>query len=200
MAAFDLATRRLELTSDGLARECLSDEIGILLSRVHPGESDTGVVLRGVFTTDDAWRSTGDLFLRDVQGDHWLAGPVSELVDTGNGPVLPAGARFCLGSIPAVDLLVAYGVQDGGEDVVVGAVTLRPGTELSAAELDAAMERLPRRQRPRYVQVVESIPLTTWHRPVWRDLQRRGVPTPGAAVQVWQLDPDTGRYHPVAVG
>jgi putative long chain acyl-CoA synthase len=195
VAAFDLATRKLALTSDSLAREALADEIGLLLSRVQSNDVGTGTVMRGVFSTDDAWRSTDDLFLRDDQGDHWLAGSVSEIVDTAHGPVLPSGTRFCLGAIPAVDLLVAYGVTDGAEKVLVGAVTVRKGMTLTTADLDSAMDRLPARHRPRYVQVVPSIALTTWHRPVWRDLQKRGVPTPTRTRTVWQLDGSSGHYE-----
>lgn len=197
VTAFDLATRRLRLTSDGLARECLADEVGLMLSRLQPADSGGGEVLRSVFMTDDAWRSTGDLFLRDNQGDHWLVGPVSDIVETARGPLLPAGTRFCLGSIPAVDLFVAYGVKQNGANVLVGAVTLLPGTELTTADVDAALDRLPRTHRPHYVQVVPSIPLTTWARPRWRALQRRGVPKPGRGRQVWHLVEATGRYEPV---
>jgi putative long chain acyl-CoA synthase len=200
VAAFNLATRQLELTSDGLARECLADEVGLMISRVQPNDNGAGAIMRSVFANDDAWRSTNDLFLRDDQGDHWLAGSVSEIVDTANGPVLPAGTRFCLGSIPAVDLLVAYGVKDGDERVLVGAVTLRADTELTTSELDSAMDRLPRTHRPRYVQVVSSIPLTTWHRPIWRNLQKRGVPKPGRGRRVWRIDDTTGHYTEVAAG
>ncbi|MGH8860809.1 MAG: acyl-CoA synthetase, partial [Jatrophihabitantaceae bacterium] len=145
----------------------------------------------------DAWRSTGDLFLRDDQGDLWLAGSIAEIVDTARGPVLPAGTRFCLGTIPAVDLIVAYGVRDGDEQVLVGAVTLRPDTTLTAADLDAAFERLPRGARPRYVQRVPSIALTTWHRPIWRGLQKRGVPKPARTRTVWMRDGETGHYGEV---
>jgi putative long chain acyl-CoA synthase len=161
---------------------------------VHPGDAASGSVRRGVFASGDAWRSTEDLFLRDEQGDHWLVGGVAEIVDTENGPVLPAGTRFCLGTINAVDLIVAYGIDDGDSQAVVGAVTLRPDMTLTTADLDAAMERLPRRQRPRYVQVVASMPLTTWHRPKWRDLQKRGVPKPTRTRTVWKLDDETGHY------
>ena len=194
VAAYGLTDRKLRLTSDGLARECLTDEIGLLLTRVHQGDEGSGSVLRDVFASGDAWRSTEDLFLRDEQGDLWLVGSVAEIVDTENGPVLPSGTRFCLGTISAVDLIVAYGVKDGGGQTLVGAVTLHADSELTAADLDSAMDRLPRRQRPRYVQAVASIPLTTWHRPVWRDLQKRGVPKPTRTRKVWGLDDSTGHY------
>ncbi len=194
VAAFGLSDRKLKLASDGLARECLTDEIGLLLSRVHPADVGSGTVLRDVFASGDTWRSTEDLFLRDEQGDLWLVGSVAEIVETENGPVLPSGTRFCLGTISAVDLIVAYGVPDGDAQVLVGAVTLHADSELTAADLDSAMDRLPRRQRPRYVQAVASIPLTTWHRPVWRDLQKRGVPKPTRTRKVWRLDDSTGHY------
>ena len=56
------------------------------------------------------------------------------------------------------------------------------------------MSRLPKRQRPRYVQVVRTIPLTTWHRPMWRELAK-GVPTPTRTRTVFALDTDTGHYR-----
>lgn len=203
VAAYDLAERRLLLDSEGLARECLPDEIGLLLARVDPADSTAALPLRSVFAPGDAWRSTGDLFLRDEAGDHWLAGAVNDIVDTVRGPVLPAGARFCLGTIPCVDLVVAYGVPDGsdgsdgsgGSDVLVATVTLRPGTALTAEELDQALDRLPARTRPQYVQVVPSIPVTTWHRPMWRPLQKAGVPKPGRGRTVWALGEGGARYQ-----
>ena len=57
------------------------------------------------------------------------------------------------------------------------------------------MGRLPKRQRPRYVQVVKTMPLTTWHRPIWRDLAKRGVPTPTRARTVFALDEQSGHYR-----
>ncbi|MGI8761605.1 MAG: AMP-binding protein [Jatrophihabitantaceae bacterium] len=193
VAAFDLITRKLVLAENGLGRECAVDEVGLLLARVDPSQPMPGVLLRGVFAPGDIWRSTGDLFLRDEQGDLWLAGAVAELVRTADGVALPSGARFCLGTIPSVDVLVAYGVPDGDAEVLVGAVSLRAGAELSAAELDRAFERLPAAQRPDFVQVVGAIPVTTWHRPLWRPLQAEGIPEPGPDRQVWRLD--SGRSH-----
>ncbi|HLY33575.1 MAG TPA: AMP-binding protein, partial [Jatrophihabitantaceae bacterium] len=193
VAKFDRRTRALMLGDSGLAGEADVDEVGLLLARVDPSDSTTGLPMRGVFEPGDAWRSTGDLFLRDEHGDLWLVDPVSAIVDTARGPVLPAGARASLGSIPAVDLQVSYGVRDGAHDVLVSSVTVSPGLELTASELDRAFDRLPPKHRPVYIQVVPSIPVTTWHRPVWASLQRAGIPKPGRGRQVWQLD-DSGHY------
>jgi putative long chain acyl-CoA synthase len=195
VAAFDLANRVLELSESGVGRECEVDEVGLLLARVNPALPMGSAVLRGVFEPGDAWRSTGDLFLRDEQGDLWLAGPITDIVDTAARPVLPAAARFCLGTIPAVDLIVAYGVPKDDAQVLVAAVSLRPDTELTAADLDNAFDRLPRTGRPAYVQVVPSIPVTTWHRPQWRPLQAKGIPKPGRGRQVWRLGDDRAHYE-----
>ncbi|HEV7204067.1 MAG TPA: AMP-binding protein [Jatrophihabitans sp.] len=197
VAAYDMTHRRLELDAAGLGRECRVDEVGLLLARVNPADSMAGVPLRGVFESGDAWRSTGDLFLRDEHNDLWLAGPVAEIVDTEDGPVIPSATRFALGMIPAVDLIVAYGVTDGDADVLVAAVTLRDKGELDTADLEKALDKLPAPQRPRYVQTVPSIPVTTWHRPLWRPLQARGVPTPARGRRVWRLADDGAHYEPV---
>ncbi|WP_460606813.1 AMP-binding protein [Jatrophihabitans fulvus] len=194
VAACDLTTGRLRLDDRGLARECAVDEVGLLLARVEPGDSATTTPMRGVFEVGDAWRSTGDLFLRDEHGLLWLAGPVAEVVRSADGPVIPSGARFALGSLPSVDLVVAYGVTDGDADVLVAAATLR-GTAFTAADLDRVMGKLPALQRPVYVMVVDDIPLTTWHRPQWRDLQAEGVPAPGEGRRVWRLGPDRAHYR-----
>jgi putative long chain acyl-CoA synthase len=196
VARGDLLTGRLELDAEGRAGECGTDEIGLLLARV-PADDPHDDVLRGVFESGDAWRSTGDLFLRDEHGDLWLAGSVAEVVPTADGPALPSGTRFALGSLPCVDLVVAYGVRDGdatGDQVLVGAFTLRRDTEVETADIEKAMSKLPARQRPRYVQQVPSIPLTTWHRPQWRGLQAKGVPRPARNRRVWRLGDDRAHY------
>ena len=193
VAGFDRRNRSLSLGPNGLGRECEPDEVGLLLVRAHPADSMLGVPLRGVFEQGDAWRSTGDLFLRDEHGELWLVDPVTAIVDTATGPVLPAGARMVLNSIPAVDLHVSYGVADGRAEVLVSAATLCAGADLDAGDLNRAFDRLPASHRPAYVQVVKSIPVTTWNRPVWQPLQKAGVPKAGRGKRVWRLDPD-GRY------
>ena len=196
VAAVDLMTGKLALNEAGLGRECRVDEVGLLLARVNPSDSMAGAPpLRGVFEGGDAWRSTEDLFLRDEHGDLWLAGPLAEVVRTPDGPVIPSGTRFAISTIPSVDLVVAYGVTDGDEDVLVAALTLRAGTDIDTSDIDKALERLPTLQRPRYVQVVPSIPVTTWHRPQWRPLQAKGVPTPNRTRRVWRLDQNRAHYE-----
>jgi putative long chain acyl-CoA synthase len=91
--------------------------------------------------------------------------------------------------------MVAYGLHTRGGTVLAAAVTLCEGAELTAADLDLAMDRLPASHRPAYVQVVKSIPVTTWHRPMWRPLQRGGVPRPSRNRQVFRLSEDRTHYQ-----
>jgi putative long chain acyl-CoA synthase len=210
VAGCDLRTGALEVGADGLARECGVDEVGLLLARVDPWTPGADPGLRSVFAPGDGWRSTGDLFLRDDQGDLWLAGSLSEVVRTAQGPALPSGTRFALGALPGADLVVAYGVPAGeaatdatdngapGDELLVGAFTVRADTTVTTAELEAALGKLPTGQRPDYVQQVATIPLTTWHRPQWRTLQAKGVPEPGRGRVVWRLGPDRSHYEQLA--
>jgi putative long chain acyl-CoA synthase len=167
----------------------------MLLARVKPNDPTVEGPRRGVFEPNDAWQETGDLFLRDEQGEFWLAGTAAEVVATPDGPALPAGPRFALGTLPCVDLVVAYGVRDKDADVLVAAVSLRAGTDLGTADIERALDKLPAEQRPRYVQVVPSIPVTTWHRPQWRPLQAKGVPKPNRQRRVWRRAEDGKHYE-----
>ena len=94
-----------------------------------------------------------------------------------------------------MDLAIAYRVHDGDDDVVVGAFCLLPDTEMQTSELDSAFEMLTPKLRPRYLLMVPEIPLTTWHRPVWRTLQQAGVPVPGPDQRVWRLSDDHVHYE-----
>jgi putative long chain acyl-CoA synthase len=198
IASFDQQTRRLDVGPDGLARDCATGEVGLLLERVGSAEAGVVPLLRGVFESGDAWQSTGDLFRRDDQGQLWLFDSVAALVDTEHGVVAPGVARRQIEAIPGVDLSVAYGVPDGKAEVLVVAVTLRSGAELTAEDLARVCGPLPASNRPAYVQVVPSIPLTTWSRPIWRELREAGVPKPAKSRVVWQLDADRTGFKKVA--
>jgi putative long chain acyl-CoA synthase len=179
IAALDLDAGKLLTTDDGFARECATNEIGVLVSEVEPDVNPTAETpLRGVFRADDAWVATGDLFRRDADGDYWLLDSITTLIRTKDGPFAPTPVRDALWSIPAVDLAVCFGIPDpdGAEALVVGAVTLRRGQKLTLADLDDALSALPEKARPHYVRVVNEIPVTTWYRPITTDLRALGVP------------------------
>jgi putative long chain acyl-CoA synthase len=201
IAAYDLDAGQLMLGRDGFVRECGTDEVGMLLARAHDGTGTATTALRGVFSREDAWLATGDLFRCDADGDYWRLDNVRELIHTGAGPVFTAPIRDALGTLPEIDLAVAYGVRagDGEHDLALAAVTVRDGYELDTESLSATLRALPEDQRPALVHVIDSIPVTTWFRPMTAPLRDAGVPEPGPGIQAWYLDRGGKSYRPLSV-
>ncbi len=200
IAEYDLRAGGLVVGKGGFAKQCGTDEVGMLLARVGLGEPLSVVALRGVFAAEDAWVVTGDLFRRDGDGDYWRVDGVGEVIRTAEGAVFTTAIRDALGELEAVDLAVAYGVRPGGEhQVAVAALTLRAGHELSPRELSQALTNLPARQRPLIVRTVERIPVTTWFRPLTGPLREEGIPDPRDGGQVWYLDASGERYRPLTL-
>jgi len=202
VAAYDPSEGRLLEGPDGLARVCDADEVGMLLSRVEAGVPTTGSPLRGVFQRGDAWLATGDLFRRDADGDHWLVDHVPALIKTVRGLVAATPIQDALYDIPAVDLAIAYGVRprEDGPKLAIAAVTVRPGFELTVADIEDALGALSVDQRPAIVHVVDQIPVTTWYRPTAGPLKAAGVPLPtpsGKPKRVWAREVGRAGYKPL---
>lgn len=199
IAAFDIESGQLEIGEDGLARQCGTDEIGMLLARVRASEPLSAVPLRGVFSADDAWLATGDLFRRDADGDYWRLDSVADVIHTARGPVLPGPIRDALGDLPAVDLAVAYGArpEGAGHEIALAAVTLREGHELGGGDITAALHALAPAQWPSIVRVVDELPVTTWFRPLTGPLRAEGIPAADGPGRAWRLDAARGEYRPV---
>ncbi len=195
LARYDLERGSLVLRRDGFAEQCATDEVGLLLARLEPGEPITSTPLRGLFSRDDAWLATGDLFRRDGDGDYWRVDSVADVIFTAAGPVFTTPIRDALGDLPAVDLAVAYGVPAGEHELVVAAVTLRSQSELLAREIGHALGGLEPAARPALVHVVDAIPVTTWFRPLTAPLREAGIPAPGDGVQAWYRDASGDSYR-----
>jgi putative long chain acyl-CoA synthase len=196
IAGYDPETDRLLTRPDGFARVCARGETGMLLAEVRADAITTaGSPLRSVFERDDAWLATGDLFMCDDDGDHWLVDHVQNLIRTAGGSVPGLPIAVALGELEAVDLAVAYGVpaaQDGPE-LAIAAITLRSGRRVDAADLAEALAGLAPAHRPRLVHVVEEIPRTTWYRPRSQTLRLAGIPEPGPLA--WYLDASGRTYR-----
>ena len=192
IAAWDPESGRLALGPDGLAHECATDEVGMLLARADA--TTTAAPLRGLFEPNDAWLETSDLFRRDADGDFWLVDHVHALVRTAEGVIATRPICDALAEIRAIDLAVAYGVPAGDHEIVVTAISVRGSRELNATEISAALAPLEPDGRPAVVRVVDEIPVTTWYRPLTGPLAAEGVPKPGGANPVWVLDRESGAY------
>jgi putative long chain acyl-CoA synthase len=166
LARWDVRAGALAVGEDGFAIRCADGEPGMLLSRAGSATVDISAALRNVFAKGDAWIVAGSLFRRDGAGDFWLLGPVSECVATEAGVATPEPVTAALGSIPAVDLAVAYAEQVDGARALVAAATTIGGRELPRHEIDEALATLAPHERPARVRVVDDIPTTPWHRPL----------------------------------
>ena len=199
IARYDIEAEGLVAGRDGLARECDVDEVGMLLARVRATEQLSVVPLRGVFSTEDAWLVTGDLFRRDADGDYWRVDGAADVIRTREGPAFTTLIRDALGDLPAVDLAVAYGVRPEGapHELAVAAVTLRAGRGIDQRELTRALAALAPEQRPAVVRVVDSIPVTTWYRPITGPLKAEGLPEPDPSHLAFYRDASGETYRPL---
>jgi putative long chain acyl-CoA synthase len=198
IAAYDPERGQLEEGPDGFAIPSPRGERGMLLARVRSTALITSseTPLRGLFEPGDAWLSTGDLFMRDVDGDYWLVAHAHAMIRTDAGLVASNPIEDALGDVAAVDLVTAYGVKGAGHDIAVAAVTVRSGHELGAEALTEALSILDLAERPSVVRAVDAIPLTTWYRPLTGPLRAEGIPEAGA-VEAWSLDLESGEYKPL---
>lgn len=198
LAAFDVESGEYLLGQDGFAQRCGAGEVGMLVARSRPEKRHTSVVLRGLFERGDTWVETGDLFRRDADGDYWRVDAVADVLHTARGPVFTGPIRDALGTLPAVDLAVAYGLEAPfcEQEVPVAAITLLPGSKLAARDLNAAFSGLPFHERPLIVRVVDEIPVTTWYRPMTAPLRERGLPLSSRARPAWFLDLAAETYVP----
>jgi putative long chain acyl-CoA synthase len=200
IAEYDLDAQGLVLDRDGFAKQCGTDEVGMLLARVSPTEPLSITPLRSLFARDDAWVATGDLFRRDADADYWRVDGVGDVIHTDHGHVFTTAIRDALGEIPAVDLAAAYGVrpQVAEHELAVAAVTLRGGRSLTGRDVSQALSTLPREGRPAVVHVVDHIPVTTWFRPLTEKLREAGIPEPKEGVKAWCLDASGEHYRPLS--
>jgi putative long chain acyl-CoA synthase len=192
LALYDLERGRLEQGPDGFAVECGPDEIGMLVARVRKGAPSTTAV-RGLFAPGDAWRTTGDLFRRDADGDFWLVGREAELIRAAEGIVPPGPIRDALSDLPYIDTVAVYGVPAGDAELAAAAVTLREGGRLKPVDLSEALLRVPAELRPSLVRVVDAIPVTAGRRLRTGPLRDEGIPQ---AEEAYYRD-RSGAYRPL---
>ena len=111
------------------------------------------------------------------------SGSRSAVIQTARGVVFAEPVTDAVGRIGAVDLAVTYGVTRGGDDqVAITAITLRPGTSVTAADLTEAVAAMPVGLPPDVVHVVADLPLSATYRPVVGGLRNAGIPAAGGLV------------------
>jgi putative long chain acyl-CoA synthase len=181
IARYDQAERELVRTGQGRCIACADDETGMLLAKLSPEadpEPPPSRVVTDAFAAGDAWYITGDLVRRDAGGDYWYVARASELIHTSGGRVAPRAIEDALYRVPGVALAVAFGVPALGtqHELAGAAVVLRPGSVLAPKALRDELARLDVHARPRFVRVVEALPMTDGYRPLRAPLRVKGAP------------------------
>lgn len=188
IVAYDFRTEGFVKDEQGYLQRCGVDRPGMLIARVdrgHPmagfdGYLDASVtqarVLRDVFEPGDAWFLSGDLLRQDAEGTYHFVDRLSNVVRTEGGPVFTREVEDLLYRRSDLRMVAVHGLdRPSGEDVVVATVVPRRG-EVDLSRLAAlADEKLEERQRPRYVRVVDVIPMTDGYRPLKRALVEAGL-------------------------
>jgi putative long chain acyl-CoA synthase len=193
LGAYD-AEHDLILEDDrGFVQVAGTNQVGVLLAASKGPIDPTASVKRGVFAPADTWISTEYLFLRDEDGDYWLAGRRGTVVRTARGLVYAEPVTDALGLLNGVDLAVTYNVPVGDREVAVSAVTLLPGATITAADLTEAAATIPIGLGPDIVCVVPEMTLSASYRPTVSALRAAGIPKPGR--QVWYFDTGSNEFR-----
>lgn len=202
IAAWDLARGCLVENRSGFAGRCAPGEVGLLVERF---DRDRGELerrpLRNVFETGDAWIDTRDLVRVDADGDYWLVDYVADVVQVAGRSVTTLEIEEVLTThLESLDLAAVYGVRlpDLEEDVLMAAITLRPGEALDPVALRRVVTtRLAPHKRPLVVRVLASLPLTAGHRTRKRKLRREGLGLGRQSLETLWLAPEQAGYVPL---
>ncbi|MDE2465990.1 MAG: long-chain fatty acid--CoA ligase, partial [Alphaproteobacteria bacterium] len=121
----------------------------------------------------DGWTKTGDLGYVDKDGDLILTGRSKELIIRGGYNISPLEIEHVLHLHPSVKDAAVVGIAHPvlGEDIAA-AVSLRPGTETTATELEAwCKERLANNKVPRTIAILPALPVNQNAKIVKRELK-----------------------------
>lgn len=108
------------------------------------------------------WLRTGDMAERLPNGYYRIAGRLKEMVLRGGENIYPAEVEEAIRHHPAVAEVAVFGVPDArlGEELAC-AIVPRVGASLTLEELRGFLrERIARIKVPRFLEVVEALPLT----------------------------------------
>lgn len=122
----------------------------------------------------DGWFHTEDVGERDGDGFYYVVDRLKDMVITGGENVYPAEVENVIYRHPAVSEVAVVGLPDArwGE-AVVAVVSLKPGAQLTLAELrDFATESLARYKLPQRLEVVPELPRNSAGKVLKADLRQ----------------------------
>jgi fatty-acyl-CoA synthase len=114
--------------------------------------------------TRNGWYWTGDLAYRDAGGFFWFAGRTGDWIRVDGENFASAPVERILGRTPGVAGVVVYAVPDARtSDQVMATLEMEPGATfdpVAFATFLAGQRDLGTKWAPRYVRIVEHLPLT----------------------------------------
>jgi acyl-CoA synthetase (AMP-forming)/AMP-acid ligase II len=119
--------------------------------------------LRSSWTTSKAhWIETGDLALRDAEGDIFLCGRLDDMIVSGGENVYPIELENALLQHPAVAAVAVVGIADAefGQRLKAVVVTKKGSTLDQGALLGWLKPRIARCQMPAVIEFREELPYT----------------------------------------
>jgi acyl-CoA synthetase (AMP-forming)/AMP-acid ligase II len=123
----------------------------------------------------DGWLHTGDLAVRDADGDHRIVDRLKDMIRSGGENVYAAEVERVLLTHPGVAEVAVVGLPDARWDErVVAVVAARPGTALDPEELRAhCRAALAAYKVPKQVELVDDFPRTGLGKIAKHELRRQ---------------------------
>ncbi|MFG2618190.1 AMP-binding protein [Streptomyces sp. NPDC048507] len=146
--------------------------------------------------TRDGWYWTGDLFFRDPQGFLYFAGRTDDRLRVDSENLAAAVIENLLARWEAVAAVAVYAVPDEvAGDQVMAALALREDTSFDPEAFSAFLAAQPdlgTKMAPRYVRILDAMPVTATNKVHRVALRRAGFTCPDP---VWHRTPDG--YRPL---
>jgi putative long chain acyl-CoA synthase len=191
---------------------CAPQEAGMLVAKIrrnHPlawfeGYTDPRgteeKVVRDVFKAGDAWFVTGDVMLRDEDGDYWFVDRVGDTFRWKGENVSTEQVAQVLQQVPGVKMAAVYGVGLPGREGKAGMAALEVDSARGfdpKALFEAAQRSLSPAARPRFVRVVERLELTDSFKLKKATLQAQGADPREVADPLYWYDEAAQTYQPL---
>ena len=124
------------------------------------------------------WARSGDLGVKDDTGQFWFRGRKDDVISSAGYRIGPAEIEASLAKHPAVAMSAVIGVPDElrGQAVkafIVPAAGVVPSAELAEAIQQHVKTKLAAHEYPRYIEFVDTLPLTTTGKVMRRELRVR---------------------------
>jgi fatty-acyl-CoA synthase len=147
------------------------------------------------------WYWSGDLAYRDEEGIFYFAGRTDDWLRVDSENFASAPVERILGRFEGVRGVAVYGVPDSRTgDQVMAALELEPGSSFDPVAFDgflAAQPDLGTKWAPRYVRIVETLPVTATNKVDKKPLRAERWRTGDA---LWHRPEPRAAYRPMTAG